>query len=177
MNPSIQLWTKSQLSSNLNKIEQYLHNACFKRQASFSTLTQSLFIELIRLENELLHQSELTGKRIEFLDEVGTNGRIEDITSLIHNMSQSVHDFDKNAEMASSKEEKIITPHINHFYGAGVGYFANGLFFTCDHEDELAFFVDRNRIFFYRHMVRAYEEAKGYLQSLFPEEAGGPRDK
>lgn len=157
------VWTRDELNTNLDRIEQILNQACFKRDAPYTSLTQSSFIKLIGLEKELLEQAQQVGKRIDFLDEVGTNGRIEDITSLVTGMSQFIYNFDQN-ERDRLHEETILAPHINHFYGAGVGYFSNGLFFTCNYDDELAFFVGRNRIFFYRHLVRAFDEAKVYLQ-------------
>ena len=162
MENSTGTWTRGELNKNLDQIEQLLNQTCFKRDAIYTSLTQSSFIKLINLEAKLLRQAQQAGKRIDFLDEVGTNGRIEDITSLITMMSQFAFDFDKQTD--NIRQEKILTPDINHFYGAGVGYFSNGLFFSCNHDDELAFFVGRNRIFFYRHLVRAFDEAKTYLQ-------------
>lgn len=164
MSYSTESWTPTQLNSHLNHLEQCLQNDCFKRDALFTDLTQSLFSRLIIDVDDLLQQAQRAGKRIDFLDEVGTNGRIEDITSLIHSIRQAVSTVDKPTQTSTPNQE-VDGPVINHFYGAGVGYFANGLFFTCSHEDELAFFVDRNRIYFHRHLVRAFGEAKTYLQT------------
>lgn len=162
---STKTWTRHQLNANLDQVEQLLNQPCFRRDAAFTSLTQSLFIDLILFEEKVLQQAEQAGRRIDFSDEVGTNGRVEDITSLIHIMSQSVYDFSKKST-GRIAETQILTPFINHFYGAGVGYFSNGLFFACEHDDELAFFVDRNRVFFYRHLTRAFDEAKRYLQKV-----------
>lgn len=164
MENSTRVWTKEELIRNIDRIEQVLNQACFKRDATYTSLTQSSFIKLIGLEKELLEQTQQAGKRIDFLDEVGTNGRIEDITSLVTGMSQLIDNFDQ-VQRDRIHEEPVFASQINHFYGAGVGYFSNGLFFICNYEDELAFFVGSSRILFYRHLVRAFDEAKSYLQS------------
>lgn len=167
MNESIELWNRTQLNVNLNQLEHYLDHPCFRRDAIFTELTQSMFVKLVLLESALLEQAQQAGKRIDFLDEVGTNGRIEDITSLLGSISQSLYTFDSASISKDSHATiTIIRPEFNHFYGAGMGYFANGLFFSCAHEDELAFFVGRNRIYFYRHLRRAFDQAKGYLLSI-----------
>lgn len=49
------------------------------------------------METELLKQAERAGKRIDFLDEVGANGRIEDITSLLGTINQSLFDFNTSS--------------------------------------------------------------------------------
>ncbi|OIN57402.1 hypothetical protein [Arsenicibacter rosenii] len=167
MNNTTELWTRGQLDKEIARIELLLNDPCFRRDATFDDATQSNFINLIFLEDALLRQAERAGKRIDFMDEVGTNGRIEDITSLITIMSRHIYEFNKkDGGGGTLSDGKIISPHINHFYGAGVGYFPNGLFFSCIHEDDLAFFVGSSRIFFSRHLVRAFEEAKSYLQSV-----------
>jgi len=63
----------------------------------------------------------------------------------------------------TDKAVTIITPTINHFYGAGTGQFANGLEFNCEYEQEMAFFIGTDRVYFYRHLLRAFLEARRYL--------------
>ena len=112
-------------------------------------------------------QAQLAGRRIDFLDEVGTNGRIEDITSLITGMCRHLDDMDQGIN-EPAPDRQTIPSVIRHFFGAGVGYFPDGLFFSCPYEDDLTFFIGRNRIFFTRHMVRAFAEAKSYLEAGIP---------
>ncbi len=171
MNNSVALWTRGQLDANLIRIELLLNEPCFKREAVFTSLTQSNFIRLIFLEEALLMQAQQAGNRIGFLDEVGTNGRIEDITSLITGMCRHLDEANPKINKASSDQQTI--PSIRHFFGAGTGYFPDGLFFSCPYEDELTFFIGRNRIFFSRHLVRAFVEAKSYLRSAIPERLSG----
>ena len=160
---SVDAWTPKQLSEHLTVIDQMLHQHVFNRTAAFTNVTRTLFVGLIPLLGDLLQQSEQAGKRIDFLDEVGTNGKIQDITSLLAAMRRSLYNF--AGSVSKDPGLTIVDPAINHFYGAGVGYFANGLFFRCDHDDELAFFVGYDRVFFFRHLVRAFNEAKMYLQA------------
>ncbi|QKZ12731.1 hypothetical protein [Spirosoma sp. KUDC1026] len=171
MTPSCQPWTKSQLEAKLIQLDHLLNQNCFTRDALYEPATEAALIAILRLEEALLNQTELAGKRIDFLDEVGTNGRIEDITSLLQVINRHLYDFTgSTGANAEYKWLRVITPQINHFYGAGWGYFhSNGVVFSCSHEDELAFFVGPYRVFFFRHLVRAYQEARLYLTHVLPD--------
>ena len=157
-------WNKEQLEQHLAGITQLLRLGVFQCSAPFTSHSQMLWVELIVNMGELVKQALKAGKRIAFTDEVGTNGKQQDITSLLQSMRQSAYLF--RAGMTNHPHLTIISPIFNHFYGAGKGYFANGLFFHCKHEGELAFFIGRERVYFHRHLIRAFLEAKQYLTSI-----------
>jgi hypothetical protein len=119
---------------------------------------------LIRAVGDLVRQASLAGKRIDFTEEVGTQGNQQDITSLLESMRQSAYIV--RTDTSARRQLTIISPAFNHFYGIGTGHFANGLFFSCTYKDELTFFIGCDRIYFYRHLMRAFIEARHYLQSL-----------
>ncbi|GAB2559737.1 hypothetical protein [Spirosoma areae] len=155
-------WNKQQLTQHLTHITQLLRADVFRRTSPFTNQTQAHWIELIRSVSDLVRQALRAGRRIDFTEDVGTQGKPQDITSLLDSMRRSAYVVGLGTQPGLT----IISPALNHFYGMGMGYFANGLFFRCEHENELAFFIGRDRIYFYRHLVRAFVQAGQYLTSV-----------
>lgn len=157
-------WTKPQLMERLEWIAHLLESKVFKPRMPFTYQSQLRWIELIRAVSDVVRQAALAGRRISFTDEVSAQGNNQDITSLLDAMRQSAH----VVEAFSTAQQKVmvVSPALNYVNGVGWGYFANGLFFACPHLNEQAFFIGRDRIYFYRHLIRAYLEAGQYLLSL-----------
>lgn len=154
------VWSKPQLLDRLSHIAYLFRSKIFRQSTPFTHQSQAQWIELIRSVSDLVRQSDLAGKRISFTDEVSTENESRDITSLLDGMCLSA--FVITVGQADSGLT-IIYPNFNHVYGVGVGYFANGVFFNCVHPRELAFYIGKDRIYFYRHLMRAYIEAGEYL--------------
>ncbi len=157
-------WNKKQFAEHHTHITRLLQSPVFTKSAPFSYQSQACWIELIRAISELVELALRAGKRIDFTEEVGTQDEPQDITSLLQSMCQSAYVFRPHTPVHPGL--LILSPMLNHVYGMGNGYFTNGLGFHCEHDDELAFFVGRDRIYFYRHLIRAFIDASHYLQSL-----------
>ncbi|WP_461093942.1 hypothetical protein [Spirosoma gilvum] len=158
------LWTQQQLTDHLSQISQLLQSQDFTSGSPFTQQSQVCWIKLIRAVSDLVRQASLAGKRINFIDEVSAHDPSQDITTLLDVMRQSA--FVLRADALNQPDLKILSPALNQFNGVGSGHFPNGLFFTCSHRNERAFFIGRDRIYFYRHLMRAYMEAGRYLMSL-----------
>lgn len=130
----------------------------------FTLQSQLYWIELIRGVSDLVRQSALVGKRICFTDQVSQQDKHRDITDLLEAMRQSAHVVGPIAP--AQQHVTFISPALNQVNGVGWGHFANGSFFACPYPNERTFFIGRDRIYFYRHLMRAYLEAEQYLMSL-----------
>ena len=157
-------WSKQQLTEHLKQTTHLLQSKVFRPSALFTRQSQTRWIELIRAISDLTRQAALAGKRIDFTEEVNTHDKRQDITTLLDSMRQSAYIIKSSIPVQANLT--IIAPALNYFYGVGTGYFANGLFFSCQYENELTFFIGRQRIYFYRHLMRAFIEARAYLLSL-----------
>ncbi|MFC5412195.1 hypothetical protein ACFPMF_22915 [Larkinella bovis] len=113
------------------------------------------FREMIVLLDDMLAKSEQAGNRIGFTEQVGVNGKEQDITSLVKWMRENM--VGKNVG-----SDPGINQRLNRYKNAGAGYFANGAFFSCDYEDEIAFFLDDQRIYLNRHIHRAILEVQAH---------------
>lgn len=154
------VWSKPQLLDRLSYIADLFQSPTFGLTTPFTRQSQADWIDLIREVGDLVNQAKRWGHRIAFTDEVSTGEATQDITSLLESMCQSA--FVITSGQAPT-DLTIIYPTFNHWYGAGIGYFANGVYFNCSHRRELAFFINQDRIYFYRHLMRAYLEAGHYL--------------
>lgn len=140
----------------LNRLHQLLSSDVFDRSRPDDGACEQAFAEVIRLLDDLLKLAEASGLRIDFVKEVGVHGRVQDITSLVGNIRRSVlPDAGASAPFAANQ--------FNCYYDAGSGYFANGVFFSADYNDEVAFFVGDQRIYLNRHIKRAMQEAEQQL--------------
>ncbi|QJW89976.1 hypothetical protein HNV11_11610 [Spirosoma taeanense] len=155
------IWTKPQLTDQLSQIAHLFQSPVFKPSAPFTPQSQARWLELILAISALVRQASLRGKRIDFTDEVGADGKPQDITSLLDVMRQSA--FVISPVGPTQRGLTILSPGLNYFYGAGSGCFSNGLAFSCEHKNEQAFFIGRDRVYFYRHLMRAFIQAGRYL--------------
>ena len=150
--------TASQLKQRLTRVHELMESPVFNRDSAEDDWKAS-FAEMIALVDDLLIQSQRMGKRIDFYEGVGVTGKVQDITSLVTWMRACLPD---STAHFSNKQ----TDHrLNRYFDEGTGYFANGSFFTGDHDDELAFYIDDQRIYLKRHLMRAVYEAESNLRN------------
>jgi hypothetical protein len=158
------VWNKQQLSDHLTCLSHLFQSKVFKKSTSFTYQSQIQWIELIYSVSDLVKQALMTGRRIDFGVDMSNQHEHWDITNLLDTMRQSAYLIKPTSD--DQPGLTVISPSFNHVYGNGIGYFAKGLYFSCKFKNELTFFIGHNRIYFYRHLMRAYREAKHYLQSL-----------
>ncbi|NDU95409.1 hypothetical protein [Spirosoma terrae] len=157
------IWTKPQLIDHLEQLAYFFKSRVFLPSVPFTFQNQIDWIELIRGVSDLLRQTAMAGNRICFTDEVNDQDQQQDITSLLDKMRQMAYVVKSTA--LDHEQLTIISPTFNQVIGVGSGYFANGLYFACPYPNERAFFIGRDRVYFYRHLMRAYLEAGQFLLS------------
>ena len=148
------IWTQLQRLDRLAHLAHLLQSNVFRHGMPFTQRSQDYWLELIQAVSDLVRQASLAGKRISFTEEVSTHHDEQDITSLLDTMRQ--HAFTVRAITPSQEFLTFVTPHFNHVDGISSGQFANGLPFNCPHANDQAFFIGQDRIYFYRHLLRAY---------------------
>lgn len=115
---------------------------------------KSEFIQLIRVVHRLLTLSGQVGQRVSFSEGVGVNGKIQDITSLIEWLYAHL------PELTTEMSGQRATNHLNRYQNQGWGYFANGSSFAVEFNNEVAFFIDDQRVYLNRHIRRAILEVE-----------------
>ena len=158
------VWTKPQLIDHLSQTASLFQANVFKPSRPYTAQSQGAWLELIQAVSDMVRQSSLAGKRIDFTDEVSTRGDSQDITSLLDTMRPRAYLL--HATGPAQEDLVFLDPMLNHVDGAARGHFSNGVFFICPHRSEQTFFIGGDRIYFYRHLMRAYLEAGDYLISV-----------
>lgn len=151
----------SQLRNYLTQVHTALGSPSFNSNTPEDDSWKPEFAHLITLVHQLLTLADQDGKRVDFIEGVGVNGKIQDITSLINWL------YDRLPELTADKPGQLASNRFNRYANQGWGYFANGCFFTVEFNDELAFFIDDQRVYLNRHIRRALSEVEKtyHLQS------------
>lgn len=158
------VWTQLQRLDRLTHLAHLVQSKVFRHGMPFTRQSQARWLELILAVSDLVRQASLAGKRISFTEEVSAHNDCQDITSLLDAMRQGA--FAVRAITPAQDILTFLSPLFNHVDGTGSGQFANGLLFNCPHANDQAFFIGQNRVYFHRHLLRAYLEASRYLMSL-----------
>lgn len=148
------------IRSNIRRIDEIFGTRIFEPENSDNPLKQSAFIELIILLQDLLHKCDHYDRRVDFDDHIFKNNYVHDVTECI----KALRDF---------------YCHVNSFkghlddHGNRVSFmWATGpcslamvgdVDLNSEFSDDIAFFFGTNRLYFYRHILRAYSEAKERL--------------
>jgi len=148
------LYNADQIKQRLTRVHVLLESPVFKRNSSEDGPWKVAFAELITLVNDLLTQADQVDKRVDFLEGVGVNGKVQDISSLVEWMHLQL------PELTADLPGQLSGNHLNRYFNQGTGYFANGAFFTGEFDNELAFFLDDQRIYLNHHIRRAVEQAE-----------------
>ncbi|MFD2572387.1 hypothetical protein ACFSUS_17235 [Spirosoma soli] len=145
----------TQRQPRLNRLHQILESDVFSpnRSSHATPSYEQAFAEVIQLLDDVLRQSDESGHRIDFINEVGVRGKIMDVTSLVGSMRRAIR-------LQTGAVASFEANQFNCYFNAGTGYFANGSFFDADHDDEVTFFVNDERIYLNRHIKRALQEAE-----------------
>ena len=151
----------NQIENHLTQVDTLLDSPLFSADSSDDGPWKPEFSQLITLIHSLLLQADQAGKRVSFLEGVGVNGKIQDVTSLVNWM------YDRLPELSADKPGQQSDNRLNRYTDQGWGYFANGSFFTVEFDDELGFFIDDQRIYLNHHIRRALAEVKQTFPTRF----------
>jgi hypothetical protein len=143
----------------LTRTHVLLKSPLFDQNSAENGPWRPAFAELISLVHSLLLQAQIKNKRVDFREGVGVHGKIQDITSLVEWLHQHL------LESADDKVGQLSSNRLNRYFNKGTGYFANGVFFTSEYDQDLAFFLDDQRIYLHQQIERAVEEAERSLQN------------
>lgn len=136
------------------RLQEILDSTVFNQLSASDSSWKPAFCEVIILLDNLLTHADQSGHRLDFTEEVGVNGKVQDITSLVSWMRS----FMPRTEVAAP--DPLLSNRLNWYHNAGAGYFANGLFFRSDYPDDTAFFLDDQRIYLKRHIQRSFQEVE-----------------
>ena len=149
--------------SDIDRVERILRSGIFSIEQQENPLVISALIELLIRTRDLLAKAEKFSRRVSFKDDVVFTSKIQDVTDLI------VFARDCACHIDSFKhgiDDQRIRVSFNLLYGAGVFAKHGERRLESQYGDEVAFFFGEQRVYLYRHILRAYKEAVTRLHPL-----------
>lgn len=159
---------KSEIMTDISKINTIINTGIFDRENIGHPLMESAFIDLIIKLRDLLYKSEKLGKRIDFKEDVvilkDDSGKevVKDITDAIKYVRDAACHIDSPNHILN----KNIVFTFNIAYGKVNLLSMPGMTLTADYGDDICFFYGEQKLYLNRHIIKAYEEAKNFLQPL-----------
>ena len=149
--------------SSIFTIKSLLSCGIFEPNNSGNSLQSAAFTELVICLRDLLHKTEKYAKRISFTDDIITNEYVHDVTDAVTavrdaccHLDSYKHIFDDHGNRGS----------FNVIYGRAVlGKFGE-VEIKSEYEDDIAVFYGMNRLYFKRHIIRAFNEASNLLEPI-----------
>lgn len=163
----IDFFTKSEIETDIRRIEKILDCGIFSQENARHPLFQSAFIELVIRLRDLLYKSEALGKRIDFTEDVvvleDKNGNkvVEDVTDAVAFVRNAACHIESDKNLLD-KDRQIATI-FNVAIGKTKLMKINDKELASDYEDDICFFYGEQKLYLKRHIVRAFEEAKKSL--------------
>jgi aspartyl-tRNA(Asn)/glutamyl-tRNA(Gln) amidotransferase subunit B len=146
--------TRMDITSVIDRIERIL-----SKGDSIAT-EYGVFIDLLILLRDLLNKTEKFVSRVSFDDDVIQTKEVKDVTDLVAFIRNAVaHPESKN----HLTEAGNIKSSFNVVVGKGVFLRIGDKEFGNPYQDDVAFLFGPQRILLHRHIIRAYQEAKGKL--------------
>ncbi len=144
-------------NDDLLAIDTLFRSPAFAIDAVDDQAWRTAFTELISRVDKLLTQVDERGQRVDFTKGIGVQGKIQDITSLVHWMNQHLPD------LAADRPGQWPQNRLNRYTNEGWGRFANGCSFANEFDGDIAFFIDDQRIYLHNQLHRAVDQAKQVL--------------
>ena len=154
---------KQDCESNIRRISELLNFGIFQPENSGHLLQRSAFIDLMICLRDLMHKTEKYAQRISFTDDVLVNEYVKDVTDAITAVRDAcchIDSFKKLFDDRGNRGSFLVA------YGRCNLMKMDDLELKSDYDDDIAVFYGKNRLYFKRHIVRAFEEACRLLEPL-----------
>ena len=163
MDMGLDTFSRSEIENSFGRIDAILNSKIFDQENDSHPLVRSAFIELLICLRDLMYKTEKYASRITFDDDCVKNKKISDITDFIKYVRDALCHLDSDNHYL---EEGNIKATYNIIRGKGTLLKTNDYEQTAEYSDDLCFFFGSQRIYLYRHIIRAIEEAKSKLRPI-----------
>ena len=156
-------YTKSDIESSFRRIEELLASGIFEPQKRRCPLVRSALTELLILVRDLMAKARIFAEPIEFTDDVNVTEKVGNVSEAIKFIRDAICHVDSENRNHDECNARL---SYNIAYGklklAKIGQ----LEIQSDYEDDVCFFFGSQKLYLWRHINRAYKEAKAELLPL-----------
>jgi hypothetical protein len=151
---------KQDCKRSIRRINELLSSGIFRPDNQADLLQQSAFIELMICLRDLMHKTDKYSERIAFTDDVLTNEYVKDVTDAITAIRDACCHIDSFKQSFDARGGRLSYMIV---VGRGTLMKIGGVELKSDYDDDIAFYYGKNRLYFQRHIVRAFKEAQKLL--------------
>lgn len=159
----LDFFTKDDIENDIGRIQTLLQTEIFLPTNINHPLCKSAFIDLLICLRDLMYKAEKYSTRINFDDDVLKTDKISDVTDLIKFVRDALCHPD-------IPHHYLVKGQIKATYNIAFGKCnliqMGDITIKSDYDDDICFFFGEQKIYFKRHILRAYEEAKTKLLPL-----------
>jgi hypothetical protein len=149
--------------SDIRRIAELLGSGIFDRVNSGHLLQRSAFIDLIICLRDLLHKTEKYTQRVSFTEDVLTNEYVKDVTDAITAARDACCHIDSFKRLFDDRGGRSSYMVV---YGKCTLATLGDLELKSDYDDDIAVFFGKNRLYFRRHITKAFDDAQTLLGPL-----------
>ena len=153
---------KTQIEQDICRIEELLRTEIFNTDNISNPLRRSAFTEMFIHLADLLKKCEIYSSRISFTDDVIITPEVKDITDLVINVRNALCHISSNNHMIKNTN-LVITNNVVR--GKGILFKSGDIVVASDYDDDICYCFGNLKLYFKRHIIRAFREAK---QELLP---------
>lgn len=153
--------TRSEIQHSIERMDELTSCGIFQPENSKHILFQSAFIEMLIVLRDLMYKSNKYAQRISFTDDVCISKKIKDVSDLIKYVRDAMCHPDSDNHYI---EVGNIKSTFNVVFGQGTILKINDYEQTSLYKDDICFFFGSKGIYYKRHILRAYHEAKANLE-------------
>lgn len=146
--------------SNIRRIEELINCGIFNQDNAGHVLQMSAFIDLMICLRDLMSKTEKHARKIDFADDILVNGYVNDVSDAIRAVRDAcchIDSFKRNFDSNGNRGSYNVAYGKCNFMRIG------DVELTSDYEDDIAVFYGVNRLYFKRHIIKAFEESKNLL--------------
>jgi hypothetical protein len=145
---------------SVRRIQALFSSGIFEPRNAGHALQPSAFIELIICLRDLLIQTQRYVKRIDFTDDIMTNNEVKDVTDAVTAARDACCHIDSFKKLFNDRGDRGSYMVV---YGRCDSTTIDDHEIMSAYDDDTAVFFGTNRLYFKRHMMRAFDEVQTLL--------------
>ncbi len=158
-------FTQNDILTDINSINDILATDIFAPKNAHNPLVRPAFISLLIHLRDLMYKTDKYSQRIDFTDDVITTSDIRDVTDLIKYVRDALcHPDSPNHYLIKGNVKATFMISYGKCHLLSIG----NINIFSEYDDDICFCFGEYRIYFNRHIIRAFNEAKQRLSPLLP---------
>lgn len=162
---------KVEIDVDIDRISKILDSGIFSIENIRNPLRESAFIEIVIRLQDLLYKCDAVGARVSFTDDIipqtykdirGKDRVVNDITDAVTYIRNAACHIESELNFYDIKRGMSFV--FNTLVGKGIFISTPEGDIKSDYADDMCFFYGGQRLYFKRHIIRAFEEAKEALE-------------